>query len=115
LENIDRALLIGPEEIAVHIITKKKLREFWRKYPDSEAPLKAWTKVVEKNSWRSLANVKIYFPTADLFCECAVFNIGGNKYRLITHINYRRQKVYTLHVLTHKEYDKEKWKDDCNC
>ena len=99
----------------MHIITKKKLREFWRKYPDAGAPLRAWAKIAEKNSWRSLADVRIYFPTADPFCECAIFNIGGNKYRLIAHINYRRQKIYTLHVLTHNEYDNERWKDDCNC
>ena len=102
-------------EPGVHIITKKKLREFWRKYPDAESPMRAWAKIAEKNSWRSLADAKIYFPTADPFCECTVFNIGGNKYRFITRIDYRRQKVYTLHVLTHKEYDKQKWKDDSNC
>jgi mRNA interferase HigB len=98
-----------------HIITKKKLREFWRKYPDAESALRAWAKIAEKNSWRNLADVRIYFPTADPLCECVIFNIGGNKYRLITHINYRRQKTYILHVLTHKQYDKGRWKDDCNC
>jgi mRNA interferase HigB len=103
------------ESPGVHIITKKKLREFWRRYPDAESPLRAWAKLAEKNSWRSLADVRATFQTADPFCVCTIFNVGGNKYRLITHINYRRQKVYILHVLTHKEYDKERWKDDCNC
>ena len=46
---------------------------------------------------------------------CLVFNIGGNKYRLITHMNYRRQIVYVLFVFTHKQYDEEEWKRDCGC
>jgi mRNA interferase HigB len=44
-----------------------------------------------------------------------LYGIGGNKYRLITKIRYNKQRVYIIHVLTHKEYDREKWKDDCNC
>ena len=74
-----------------------------------------WAKIVVKSMWRNLAEVRALLPTADPYCECIVFNIGGNKYRLIAHINFRRQKVYVLHILTHKEYDKEKWKDDCHC
>jgi len=99
----------------VHIITKKRLKEFWQKYQDAEAPLRVWAKIAEKASWQTLADTRAILPTADPYCECTIFNIGGNKYRLISHINYRRQKVYILPVLTHKEYDKENWKDDCNC
>ena len=95
----------------MHIITKKKLREFWRKHPDAEAPLRAWAKIVEKNSWRSLADVRIYFPTADPFCECTVFNIGGNKARLIAAVHYNRSKIYIRHVLTHQQYDTGEWKE----
>ncbi len=53
------------------------------------------------------------FPNADSVGECTVFNIDGNKYRLITKINYKTKIVYIRFVLTHLEYDKDKWKDDC--
>jgi mRNA interferase HigB len=99
----------------MHIITKRKLKEFWLLHPDAEAPLRVWSKLTGKAKWRNLSEVRATFPTADPYCECTIFNIAGNKYRLISHINYRRQKIYILHVLTHKEYDKEKWKDDCRC
>ncbi|MEP7338319.1 MAG: type II toxin-antitoxin system HigB family toxin [Acidobacteriota bacterium] len=91
------------------------MRIFWLQQPDAETPLRAWAKIAEKASWQNLADVRAILSAADPYCECTIFNIGGNKYRLISHINYRRQKLYVLHVLTHKEYDKEKWKDDCNC
>ncbi|MDQ3010461.1 MAG: type II toxin-antitoxin system HigB family toxin [Acidobacteriota bacterium] len=99
----------------MHIITKKRLKNFWQQQPDAESPLRIWSKIAEKASWQNLTEVRAILPTADPYCECTIFNIGGNKYRLIAHINYRRRKLYVLHVLTHKEYDKEKWKDDCNC
>ena len=47
--------------------------------------------------------------------DCIVFNIGGNKYRLITRIRYTTQKVFVLKVMTHREYDEGKWKDECGC
>ena len=99
----------------MHIITKKRLKEFWQIHPEAEAPLRAWAKVAEKASWQNLAETRRDFPTADPVGDCTVFNIAGNKYRLITYLNYRKQRIYILHVLTHREYDREKWKDDCNC
>ncbi|QQS48952.1 MAG: type II toxin-antitoxin system HigB family toxin [Acidobacteriota bacterium] len=99
----------------MHIITRKKLKKFWQDFPDSEAPLKAWVRIVTKSRWRNPAETRAAFPGADLVCECTIFNIGSNKFRLVCHINYRRQKVYILHILTHREYDKGKWKDDCYC
>ena len=89
------------------------LREFWEENKDAEAPLKSWFKTTDKANWQNLAETRESFPHADSVGTCTVFNIGGNKYRLITYINYRFQKVYTLHVLTHKEYDKDNWKVDC--
>jgi mRNA interferase HigB len=68
---------------------------------------------VSKAAWRSLADVREVFPHADAVYDCTIFNIGGNKYRLIVGINYNRQVIYVKHVLTHKEYDKENWKKDC--
>jgi mRNA interferase HigB len=59
--------------------------------------------------------VRQTFPHADWYRECTIFNIGGNKYRLIAKIYYEDQTVLIRFVLTHAEYDQEKWKDDCNC
>ncbi len=97
----------------MHIISKKLLREFWQENSDAENSLNNWFKLADKANWYNLAEVREDFPHADLVGNCTVFNFGGNKYRLITYINYRIQRIYTLHVLTHKEYDKDKWKAVC--
>ena len=99
----------------MRIISKRKLREFWEEHTDAEDPLLDWYNVTRKSSWQNLAGVRRSFRRADPVGDCTVFNIKGNDYRLITVIRYKVQRVYTLHVLTHKEYDKEKWKDDCSC
>ncbi len=84
---------------------------------DSESPLRAWyTHVSNKNvAWQNWSDVKASFGNADLVGNCVVFNIGGNKYRLIARILYPSQKVFILKVMTHKEYDQDKWKDECGC
>ena len=99
----------------MHIITKKRLKEFWQTHPDAESALRAWAKIAQQAAWKNLAETRSDCPSADAVCDCTVFNIGGNKYRLIAWLNYRAQRLYVLHMLTHREYDKEKWKDDCNC
>lgn len=99
----------------MHIITKKRLREFWKKHPQAETPLINWYKLVKKAEWKNLAETRSDFPQADLVGVCTVFNIGGNKYRLISKIFYRSKKVLIRFVLTHREYDDEKFKDDCEC
>lgn len=94
--------------------SKPKLREFWEKYPEAKISLENWYRVVLKADWNSFADVKTTFRSADLFDDCVVFNIGGNKYRLIAKIRYRTKKVFVRFVLTHNEYDLNKWKSDCN-
>ena len=59
--------------------------------------------------------MKASFATASIVGDCIVFNIGGNKYRLITRIRYVTQKVFVLKVMTHSEYDLDKWKGECGC
>lgn len=66
-------------------------------------------------AWASWGDVKREFGSASLVGNCVVFNIGGNKVRLITRIFYETHKVYILKVLTHKEYDDDRWKDECGC
>lgn len=101
----------------VHIISRKRLREFWgqRQFRNSEAALRQWFKTTSKAAWHNLAGVRETYAHADPVGSCTVFNIGGNKYRLITKIFYQHQTVLVRAVLTHEEYDEGKWKDDCNC
>ena len=96
-------------------IALKTLREFWEEYPDAEEPLRAWYRITEKAAWGNITETRLDFPHADAVGICTVFNIGGNKYRLITGVRYQKQRVYILHILTHSEYDRENWKDDCYC
>ena len=94
----------------MHVISRKTLRTFWQEYPDSQNALARWYKVVAHSEFENFAQLRAAFPTADLVGKWVVFNIGGNKYRLITSIHFNRGKVYIRRVLTHQEYDKEKWK-----
>ncbi len=95
----------------MHLITRKTLRVFWQKYPDSKTALERWSGIIQKNDFDSFTQLRETFPSADLVGKLTVFNIGGNKYRLIAAIHFNRHKVYIRNVLTHQEYDKGEWKE----
>ena len=76
-------------------------------------PLDNWYRPTKRAAWKSLAEIRRDYPHADLVGSCIVFNIGGNKYRLITKIKFERQTVYIRFLLTHREYNKGGWKNDC--
>ncbi len=103
----------------MRIISKSRLKQFWQisRSADAEGPLRAWhTHVSSKSvSWHTWGDVKADFGSASLVGNCVVFNIGGNKYRLVTRILYQSQKVFTLKIMTHEEYDRDQWKSDCGC
>jgi len=99
----------------MRVISKPRLRAFWRRYPEAEAPLKTWWKIATRARWATIADVRATFPQADaVTLKCGktvtVFNVGGNKFRLIVAIVYHAHTVYIKHVLTHSEYDAESWK-----
>jgi mRNA interferase HigB len=94
----------------MHIISRKALRAFWEGNPDAEKPLRRWYTIVSTTTFNSFAELREVFPSADMVDELVVFDIGGNKYRLIASIHYNRRKVYVRHVLTHAEYDQRSWK-----
>jgi mRNA interferase HigB len=71
----------------------------------------SWYKTAKKADWQNLAEVKQVYPAADLVGRYTVFNIGGNKYRLIARIVYRSQTLFVVAVMTHEEYDLGKWKE----
>ena len=95
----------------MHIITRKRCLEFAEKHPNSSAPLNAWYRIVKNTEISNFSELRKIFPGADKVGNLTVFNIGGNKIRLIAAVHYNTQCLYIRHVLTHKEYDKEKWKD----
>lgn len=95
----------------MHIITRKRLNEFAEKYPETQSALSQWYQSMKRENFESITDIRRVFPTADKVGKLTVFNIGGNKVRLITAIHYNRQKVYIRAVLTHKEYDKGNWKE----
>lgn len=103
----------------MRVVSKARLREFWERpgRGDAEGPLCAWHSHVSSKSvrWGSWGDVKADFATASIVGNCAVFNIGGNKYRLVARILYASQKVFVFKVMTHAEYDENKWPEECGC
>jgi mRNA interferase HigB len=95
----------------MHVISYKRIREFFSAHRDAESSLTAWYKTTKKANWQNLAEVKSVYPSADLVQRYVVFNIGGNKYRLIARIVYRSQTIFVVAVMTHEEYDLGKWKE----
>jgi mRNA interferase HigB len=94
----------------MHLITRKTLLAFWQQHPDSKTALERWSQIIEKNNFNSFTQLKATFPSVDQVGKLTVFNVGGNKYRLIAAIHFNRHKVYIRHILTHAEYDKDNWK-----
>ena len=94
----------------MHVIAKPALVEFWSIHPDAENPLQAWYCTMESEVFSDFNDLRATFASADYVDGLTVFNIGGNKYRLIAAIHYNRYKVYIRAVLTHAEYDRGDWK-----
>ena len=91
----------------MHVITRDKLKQFWKKHADSEQPLKAWFKEAEQAEWHSPDEIKAHYSSADFLPgNRMVFNIKGNSYRLIVKIHYNKGVVYIRFVGTHAEYDR---------
>lgn len=90
-------------------IAKRTLREFWessRKYADAQAPIEAWHAEALKASWKSPQELKAQFRNASILKNNrVVFNIAGNKYRLVVAIDYFRQAMFVKFIGTHKQYD----------
>ena len=91
----------------MRIISRKALREHWEQpsRSDSEEPLKAWFAIAKKSEWKNFAEVRRQFGSASAVGTRVVFNIAGNKYRLVVRINYELQIAFVRFVGTHKEYD----------
>jgi mRNA interferase HigB len=91
----------------VRIITESRLTRFWEQHAGAEIPLKAWRRIVRAKQYKTPHEVKADFPAADFLGQgITVFDIGGNKYRLVVTMRYDLERVYIRHVLTHDEYDR---------
>ena len=91
----------------MRIISRKALREFGERHADAQAPLDAWFRIVKGRDYDSPHDLREDFTTASfLGARRTVFNIGGNKYRLVVDMRYDLRRVYVRHVLTHAEYDR---------
>jgi mRNA interferase HigB len=97
----------------MRIISFRKIREFYEEHPKSKTVLKDWYKTVKNADWHDFADVRQTFNSADVYKKCTIFDIGGNKYRVIAKVNYKTHAIYVRHVLTHTDYEKDKWKADC--
>ncbi|OYD87774.1 hypothetical protein CDG77_27475 [Nostoc sp. 'Peltigera membranacea cyanobiont' 213] len=96
----------------MHIISFRNFREYAGSHADCQEALSNWYKVATKTKWSNLVEVQQIFIKAEAVGNFTVFNIKGNKYRLIVSIDYQGQLIYIKYILTHAEYDKENWKDD---
>ena len=100
----------------MRIIGESSLKAWARRYPDAATWLKNWARVVQGAEWENLSEVRTSYPHADGVKvksgrDATVFNVAGNKYRLITAIHYNRGVIFTMMFLTHAEYSKDSWKD----
>jgi mRNA interferase HigB len=99
----------------VRIVKPSTVRAFERRH--AAAALERWLDIADAANWRTLHDVRRSFRSADEVRVASgrtvvIFNIAGNRYRLITAIHYNRRKVFVLRFMTHAEYDKERWKDE---
>jgi mRNA interferase HigB len=94
----------------MHVISRKRLLHFAKYHADSAVALDAWYRTTKTADWQNLVELREVYPSADPVGIYTVFNIKGNRYRLIPEINYRSGIVFVRDILTHAEYDKERWK-----
>lgn len=106
----DSGAVIYRYGILLHVIAKSALVEFWSRHPESKSALEAWYRLVEAADFENFAALRRTFASADYVKGLTVFDIGGNKYRLVAAIHYNRQKAFIRNVMTHAEYDKGHWK-----
>ena len=100
----------------MRIVALKRLRMFWEEFPDAQKPLQRWYGDVDAARWSNFQDVRRMYNTVDS-CQVAggntvtIFDIGGNKYRLIAAVHYNTGMVYVLRVMAHREYDRDVWKN----
>ena len=97
----------------MRIISRKALRTYWEKHPQAEEVLNDWFRKIKRNVASTFTELRETFPSADIFGDCLVFNVGGNNFRVIAHMDFDLQIIWIRAVLSHAEYSKDRWKTDC--
>ena len=97
----------------MRVLSIGAFRDLWEREPQSETLFRDFYRKLEQLACENMAELKAVFPSVDLVGKCYVFNVGGNKYRVIARIHFNRQMIFIRDVLTHKEYDQDKWKSQC--
>lgn len=92
------------------LISNKALRECSAVHVDAAQPLQDFRRKIEKGSFDNFAELRAVFPAVDKVADRFVFDIAGNKYRLVARMDFTHRRIFIKAVLTHREYDKEEWK-----
>jgi len=98
----------------MRVITERRIREFWRSEKGlektiREKAMREWMRIVKLADWQNFSDLKNTFNHADVYKNCTIFDVGGNKYRIIAKVQYRKHIVFIRFVLTHSEYNEKKW------
>ena len=94
----------------MRLISKKPLRTFWERHPESRSVLEDWYRKVYALEAVSFSQLRGQFGTADYVDGFTIFDVGGNRYRIATVIHYDKQRIYVRDVMTHAEYDRNTWR-----
>lgn len=94
----------------MNVVSKRGLFERAAKYADAKSALQVWFDAAVEAEWNTLEDVRKSFPATDMLGDLAIFNIRGNRYRLIVRMVFRYKRVYIKEFLTHAEYDRGGWK-----
>lgn len=98
---------IGKDAYVHHL--QQTIARFLDRHPKAGAPLRARLCEVEHSRWKTFADLRKSYPSLDHVVKYTVFNIGGNKYRLVVVVHFNRGKIYARHIMTHEEYDRRRW------
>jgi mRNA interferase HigB len=99
----------------MRILSRKKIRDAAADHGEWAASLEAWYRITRGADWSNFQELRQSLGSADRVGSCVVFNISHNRCRLVSYINFRSRKVFILWILSHSEYSKGGWKDDCDC
>jgi mRNA interferase HigB len=88
------------------VITEKRLRDFYRKHPNAKTAILSWRRLMKQARFKDFNDLKRVFASADYVEGLTIFDIGGNSYRIIADVVYKKGRVYIKKILTHRDYDK---------
>lgn len=95
----------------MHVISQKRIKEAKINFPETAHALDGWYRVMRKNQFNNFSELKNFFRSVDKVGAFTVFDIGGNKLRLIANIHFNRQRIYIRYILSHKDYERGHWKN----